>query len=121
MPLRLALTVAFVADATGSVLMLNVPLVLPEAMVTLSGIVAPLLDPLKVTLIPVEGAGPLRVAVPVAAAPPVTELGDTETETRFGGRIVREVLTVAVPTVPERVEVFVAATAVVVTLKVTEA
>jgi hypothetical protein len=44
---------------------------------------------LKVTTVPADGAGPLRVTAPVEVDPPVTEFGDKETPVRLGGVIVR--------------------------------
>lgn len=41
------------------------------------------------TVVPVEGAGPLMVTVPVDPLPPTTEEGETETFTKPPGVIVR--------------------------------
>ena len=50
--------------------------VLPVATVTLLGTVATAVELLeRVTTVPAEGAGPVRVTVPVEEVPPVTELG----------------------------------------------
>lgn len=75
--------VTFVLVLTALVETANVTVVFPLETTTLGGTCATavlLLD--KVTVAPVVGAGPLRVTVPLAPAPPTTLVGFTETEAR---------------------------------------
>lgn len=68
---------------TALVEMLNVALVAPAATVTLEGTVvteASLLE--SATCAPPDGAGPLRVTVPVDEFPPVTFVGFSDSEDR---------------------------------------
>lgn len=61
----------------------KVALVAPAATVTLEGTVANVVLLLEsVTCAPPEGAGPLRVTVPVEEFPPVTLVGLSESEER---------------------------------------
>jgi len=74
-----------------------VPLVWPDAIFTEAGTVATLVELLdRVTVTPVDPAGPLRVMVPVEGLPPVTEVGFRLRDTRAKGLSVR----VAVSLVP---------------------
>jgi len=69
--------------ATALVLTVNVALVAPAATVTLEGTVAAVVLLLEsATCAPPEGAGPLKVTVPVEEFPPVTLVGFSETEER---------------------------------------
>jgi hypothetical protein len=74
-PLKTAEMTAVVAAATALVVTVNVVLVVPSAMVTVSGTLAEgsLLD--KETTAPPVGVGPLSVTVPVEELPPVTAVG----------------------------------------------
>src|SRR5437899_9249098 len=74
------LTVVY--TATALVLNVNVALVAPAATVTLEGTLAAPLLLESVTCAPPEGAGPLKVTVPVEEFPPVTLVGFSETEER---------------------------------------
>ena len=78
-PREFAVTVAVVDVATGVVAMVNVPVVEPAATVTFVGVVALVLLDERLMIRPPEGAAPFNVMVPVEAAPPVTEVGDTAT------------------------------------------
>ena len=75
-----------VDEATALVVALNVALVAPAGMVTLLGTEATaelLLE--RETVAPPVGAGPFKVAVPVAGVAPVTLVGLTANEVRTGG------------------------------------
>jgi hypothetical protein len=72
--------VAETDDVTVLVETLNVAVVLPAATVTEAGTVADALLLESETETPPEGAAPLKVTVPVAAVPPVTLAGLTESE-----------------------------------------
>ena len=98
------LMTAVVCDATANVLMVKVAEDLPEATVTDAGTVAELLLLDSLTTKPPDGAAAVRVAVPIADAPPTTLAGATFTETSVGGLIVR----VAFTDTPLRVAVIVA-------------
>ena len=70
-----------VLDATGWVVMVNVALIAPAGTVTLAGTLATAVSPLdKLTTAPPEGAGALRVTVPVELVPPLTLAGLSVTE-----------------------------------------
>ncbi len=75
-------------DETATVLTVNVPVEAPAANLTVVGTVAWDLLLLSLTVNPPFGAGPVRVAVPVEVAPPVTELGLSVTEVRLAGSMV---------------------------------
>ncbi len=90
-------TVTDVEAVTVFVVTVNVAVVAPAATVTLAGTVAAdvlLLD--KVTTVPAEGAGPVKVTVPVEEVPPVTLEGLSASEVRAG----RSTVKVAVLVVP---------------------
>jgi hypothetical protein len=75
---------------TESVVMVNVPVVAPAAMVTVAGTVAAdVLSEESATTAPVDGgAGELSVIVPVEVAPEMTDVGFSvkfETETTAAG------------------------------------
>src|SRR5919198_1522644 len=105
---------------TALVVMLNVALVAPAAIVTLAGTDAAGLLLESATWAPPVGAGPSSVTVPVPALglPPVTLAGLMPSEEITGGSTVSEALCVAPPDVPEIVTAVAVATAFVVTLKV---
>jgi hypothetical protein len=90
--------VTAVDAGTGVVEIVNVALVAPAGTLTLAETIAVarmLLD--SATATPPTGAGALRVAVPVAAVPPVTPLGLTLREERLGARITVRVASWVVP------------------------
>lgn len=68
------------ADETVLVEIEKVPLVLPAATVNEFGSVADVALLERETVIPPVGAAPVRVTVPVAAVPPATLVGLTETD-----------------------------------------
>ena len=70
-------------------MIVNEALVLPAATVTLPGTVAAVLLSVNVTTAPPEGAGPVKVTVPVELLPPVTLVGLTLRELTPGGFTVR--------------------------------
>ncbi len=108
---------------TAAVVIANVALVLPAAIVTLAGTVAAvvlLLD--SVTTAPPAGAALVNVTVPCGVAPPVTLVGLTETAESDagggGGATVKTALLVAPPNEPEIVTGVDEATGCVVTVNV---
>lgn len=87
-PSSVAVSVTPVLAATFRCVTLNVAEVLPAAIVTVAGMVAAALSELlNVTTKPPVGAAELSETVPVTAVVelPLTEVGDTATETRLGG------------------------------------
>src|SRR6185312_12902188 len=71
-----ALIVDVVLASTGLVLTTNVPVVWPASTVTVPvTVAAPVLDDVTVAVKPPEGAGPVKVTVPVEEVPPVTVVG----------------------------------------------
>jgi hypothetical protein len=75
--------VTVVEAATTLVLTVNDALVAPAATVTLDGTLAAVVLLLEsMTCAPPEGAGPLKVTVPVEEFPPVTLVGFSESEER---------------------------------------
>ena len=64
---------------TAAVVAVNVAVLAPAATVTEAGTDTTGADAVNVTTVPPEGAGPLRVTVPVAEAPPATEAGENVT------------------------------------------
>jgi len=68
-------------DATADVVIVKVAVVAPDATVTLAGkCAAEVLLLVRVTTAPPDGAGPVKVTVPVEDVPPVTEAGLRPTE-----------------------------------------
>jgi hypothetical protein len=100
-PWRVPVIVAETDDATADVEIENVALVEPAETVTVAGTTALVLLEVKLTAIPPEGAIPLRVTVPVEEAPPVSEVGDTESPETVGGFTVSVALRVAPFNVPD--------------------
>jgi hypothetical protein len=77
-------------DATAEVVIVNVALVAPAATVTLAGTwAAVVLLLVRVTTAPPDGAGPVKVTVPVDEVPPITELGLRLTEVSAAAVTVR--------------------------------
>src|SRR5579883_1203073 len=114
--------VAVVLVDTEIVVMVNVADVCPEATVTFAGTLAALELLESETDAPPEGAAPLRVTVPVEVAPPVTLVGLTVSEDRFGAGAltVNVAVFVTLLYVPLIVAVVLADTEVVVTVKVAD-
>lgn len=80
-------TVTLASLATGLLVTVNVAVVLPAETLTLAGVVAaPVFELESATTTPPAGALPESVTVPVALSlPPLTDAGETATETRAGG------------------------------------
>lgn len=92
-PLKLAVMLTGVGEATGNVVTWNVAVVAPADTVTLIGTVAAaVLLLVRVTTAPPEGAAAFSAKVPVEDVPPVTVSGLTETEETAGGLTVSVVL-----------------------------
>ncbi len=74
-----------VEAVTARVVTVNVALVAPAGMVTLAGTVAAVVSLLEREMMaPLEGAGPLSVALPVEGDPPLTLVGFSVSEVRVG-------------------------------------
>ena len=113
-----AVIVTDVEDATPLVVIGNVALRNPAAMVTLAGTCATeALLLCRVTTTPAVGAAPFSVTVPVTLFPPTTEVGVLVTEESVGALIV-SVVVLLTPYVPVIVAVVLTATGVVVMVKV---
>jgi hypothetical protein len=120
-PLDSAVTVTSVGSDTRVVVTVKVAELAPASTVTVAGTVAEagsLL--LRETTIPPSGAGPLRVTVPVAVLPPVTEFGSSVKPVSDGGLTVTEALALVPFDVAVIVAGVAAATGDVVTVKSTE-
>ena len=77
-------------EPTAEVVIVNVALVAPAATVTLAGTwAADVLLLVRVTTAPPDGAGPVKVTVPVDEVPPITELGLKLTEVSAAAVTVR--------------------------------
>ena len=74
-----AVITAGVTVVTGLVEIVKVVLVEPAATIMLDGTTALLAPEDSAITVPPTGEGPVRVTVPVNEAPPMTEVGDTET------------------------------------------
>ena len=114
----LAVSVTFVENETLDVVTVNVAVVLPAGTVTLEGSCAAELLSESDTTIPPEGAGPVRVTVPIDELPPVTDVGLTVTALSAAGLIVKVACTVFPLKVADSVDVVVVVTTLVVTVKV---
>jgi hypothetical protein len=100
-----------VLAVTGVVVMVNVALVDPAAIVTLAGTcAAAVLLLCKVTSAPPAGAAPFKVTVPVEFAPPTTDVGLLEIEERVATLTVSVAVRLA-PRVPVMVAEVLLATA----------
>jgi len=76
-PFSVAVIVGLLVAATASVVMVKVAVLDPPATATEPGTDAFALLDVRDTVDPPEGAGPLRVTVPVALVPPMTDVGVT--------------------------------------------
>jgi hypothetical protein len=77
-------------EPTAEVVIVNVPLVAPAATVTLAATCAAVVLLLvRVTTAPPDGAGPVKVTVPVDEVPPITEAGLRLTEVSAAAVTVR--------------------------------
>lgn len=86
---RVAEIVALTVESTPEVFTVNDADVAPEATVTEAGTVAQALSEESATVVPPDGAGPLRVTVPPTEFPPVTEFWERVTLAKPPGVIVR--------------------------------
>ena len=85
-----------VLDATADVVIAKVAVVAPAATVTLAGdCAAAVLLLVRVTTAPLDGAGPVKVTVPVDEVPPSTEVGLSLTEVSAAAVTVRVAVFVA--------------------------
>jgi hypothetical protein len=96
-PLSVAVTVAEVAVGTEAVLAVNVPKDLPDPMVTETGTVTAPLMLESLTTIPVEGAVPLSVTVPIAVFVLATLVGLKLIDVKTGGSIVNSAVRATAP------------------------
>ena len=105
-------------DATADVVIVKVAVVAPDATVTLAGkCAAEVLLLVRVTTAPPDGAGPVKVTVPVEDVPPVTEAGLRPTELGTAAVTVKPAVCVE-PKVAEILSDALSATGVVVTVNV---
>jgi hypothetical protein len=105
-------------DATADVVIVKVAVVAPVATVTLAGkCAAEVLLLVRVTTAPPDGAGPVKLTVPVEDVPPTTETGFKPTELRTGVVTVKPTVCVE-PRVAEIVRGALATTGLVVTVNV---
>jgi hypothetical protein len=79
----------------------NVAVDEPKGTVTDDGAEADVAFELRLTLIPLAGAGELNVTVPVDGVPPTTLVGVSVNPVRVGGLIVSQALTELGPRVAE--------------------
>jgi len=98
-PLFVALSVAVALLWINVVATLNVAVVAPAVTVTLAGTDAAARLDDNVTTRPPAGAGPDSVTVPVADAPPRTDVGETETPDATGATMVSVTDLLTVPSV----------------------
>lgn len=88
-PVKPAEMAATVWVLTPTVVIANVPLTFPGAMVTEPGTVAATFPLVSATTIPLGPAGPLRATVPVEGVPPRTDVGFRDNEESDGAFTVR--------------------------------
>jgi hypothetical protein len=88
--------VAWVGVLTVLVFTVNVPLVIPDAIVMLIGTVAELLPLVSITVAPLVGAGPLSVTAPCELFPPTTVVGFNVAEATVGLLIPDDALNAAI-------------------------
>ena len=84
-PEWVALMEALVTELTTDVVMLNVAEVAPALIRTLVGTCAAELELDNEMLIPPDGAGPLRITVPIEAFPPISVRGAILKDLRAAG------------------------------------
>ena len=83
-------------DATAEVVIVKVAVVAPGATVTFAGnCAAAVLLLVRVTTAPLDGAGPVKVTVPVEEVPPITEVGLSVTEVSVAAVTVKVAVFVA--------------------------
>ena len=83
-------------DATADVVIVKVAVVAPAATVTLAGtLAAVVLLLVRMTAAPLDGAGPVKVTVPVDEVPPITDVGLSVTEVSAAAVTVRVAVFVA--------------------------
>ena len=99
LPDSVAVISAGTEAATADVVTVKVALVLPYATVTLEGTDALALLEASDTDVPPDGAGAVKVTVPVEEVPPTTEVGETLTPLRPVAFSNKLVFIVAVPPV----------------------
>ena len=117
---RVAVSDEEVDVETAVVVTVNVAVVDPPATVTVDGTVAlPELDE-RVMTDPPEGAGPLRVTVPVDGEPPMTEVGAKVSDANFAAVMLNVAFADELPSVAVNVAEEVVPTAEVVIVKVTD-
>ena len=93
-PARSAVTFTEYVSLTGAVEIVNRALLAPAGTVTFAGIIATFGNGVdSPTTAPPLGALVLRVMLPVAEAPPTTELGLTDTDDSSGGVLANTVST----------------------------
>lgn len=119
-PLTLAPMLAVVRVPTGMVVTANVAVVAPPATDAVPGTVAAPLSDVSVTVKPAVGAGLDSVTVAVEPEPPTTEVGFSATVATFGAVIANDALAFVPLNVVVIPAVALAATAVVVIVKVPE-
>ena len=83
----MALIGAVVDDVTVVVVIVKVAVVFPAATTTLGGAVADELSLHRPTQSPPDGAGAVRVTVPVEELPPATEVGLSDSEDKAGAAV----------------------------------
>jgi hypothetical protein len=116
--LAVAVIVVLVLDATATVVTVKVAVVAPVATVTEAGTVAELELLLRLTASPPVGAAEEIVTVPVEEAPPVTDVGLSESAVGTGAVMVRVAVCEELLAVAVIVALVFAETAIVVTVKV---
>lgn len=94
----LAVTISVVETATGDVDIPKLAEVAPEGTVTLVGGTALESLDVRLTTVPLVGAGPVSVTVPVEGVPPTTDAGDTDRLAGTGGTTVNIAVNDVLPT-----------------------
>ncbi len=84
-------------DVTGTVVIVKVAVLLPAATITFDGTVALALLAVRLTMIPLAGAGPVNVTAPVLATPPFTLDGFNVSADSAAARIVSVAALVMAP------------------------
>ena len=118
-----AVIVTGVLLATGKELTVNVPLLMPPAMVKLPDagtVTALVLELIKVMVKPAGGAGPFKVTVPMELLPPVMDVGLNVKDITMAGLTARVPFALLVATVAVTITFFAVATPTVVAVKVWE-